>query len=70
MAEAHLTIYGGMMPQTIINNDELLETIKTRVGSNGTISIGKKHAGKQVTAYIVGAQGSDNIANANRCSTK
>lgn len=41
------------MPQTIINDSELLETIKTRVGSNGQISIGKKHAGKQVTVYVV-----------------
>jgi hypothetical protein len=44
------------MVQTIINEGELLETIKTRVGSNGQISIGKKHAGKQVTAYVVEAE--------------
>jgi putative transposon-encoded protein len=44
------------MPQTIINENELLETIKTRVGSNGQISVGKKHAGKQVTAYVVEVQ--------------
>ena len=48
------------MVQTIINEGELLETLKTRVGSNGQISIGKKHAGKQVTAYIVQVQGSNN----------
>ncbi len=44
------------MPQTIINETELIETVKTHVGSNGTISIGKKHAGKRVTAYIVEAK--------------
>ncbi len=47
------------MPQITIDNDELLETIKTRVGSNGQISIGKKHAGKQVTTYVVLVQGSE-----------
>ena len=47
------------MVQTIINEGELLETIKTRIGSNGQISIGKKHAGKQVTAYVVQVQGSE-----------
>ncbi len=47
------------MPQTIINDNEILEIIKTRVGSNGQISIGKKHAGKQVTAYVVQVQGSE-----------
>jgi len=49
------------MPQILINNDELLETIKTRVGSNGQISIGKKHAGKQVTAYVVLVQGFEEL---------
>lgn len=47
------------MVQTIINESEILETIKTRVGSNGQISVGKKHAGKQVTAYVVSVQGSE-----------
>ena len=47
------------MVQTIINEGELLETIKTRVGSNGQISVGKKHGGKSVTAYIVLNQGSE-----------
>lgn len=42
----------------MINDNELLETVKTRVGSNGQISVGKKHAGKLVTAYIVLDQGS------------
>ena len=41
------------MPQIIINENELIETIKTHVGSNGQISVGKKHAGKLVTAYII-----------------
>lgn len=44
------------MPQTIINEGELLETVKTRVGSNGQISVGKKHAGKLVTAYVIERQ--------------
>lgn len=39
--------------QIILNEKEILETIKTRVGSNGQISVGKKHAGKFVTAYVV-----------------
>ncbi|MCZ7361933.1 MAG: hypothetical protein O8C58_01105 [Candidatus Methanoperedens sp.] len=47
------------MPRIIINETELIETIKTRVGSNGQISIGKKHAGKLVTAYVVLVQGSE-----------
>ena len=47
------------MTQIIINDAELLETIKTRVGSNGQISVGKKHSGKQITAYIVQVQGSE-----------
>lgn len=46
------------MVQTIIDEIEILETIKTRVGSNGQISVGKKHAGKEITAYIVLSQGS------------
>lgn len=41
------------MVQLIINEREILETIKTRVGSNGQISVGKKHAGKVITAYII-----------------
>lgn len=41
------------MPQIIIDENEILETIKTRVGSSGQISIGKKHTGKRVTAYVV-----------------
>lgn len=41
------------MSQIIIDQAELLETIKTHVGSNGQISVGKKHAGKPITAYIV-----------------
>ena len=44
------------MPQIIIDNSEILETIKTHVGSNGQISIGKKHAGKLVTAYVIERQ--------------
>jgi hypothetical protein len=47
------------MVQTILNETEIIETIKIRVGSNGQISIGKKHAGKQVTAYVVLVQGSE-----------
>ncbi len=47
------------MPQTIIDNSEILGTINTRVGSNGQISIGKKHAGKLITAYVVLVQGSE-----------
>ncbi len=41
------------MVQIILTEQEILETIKTRVGTNGQISVGKKHAGKFVTAYIV-----------------
>ena len=47
------------MPQIIINENEIIETLKTRIGSNGQISVGKKHAGKQVTAYVVLVQGSE-----------
>ncbi len=50
------------MVQTIIDETEIIETIKTRVGSNGQISIGKKHAGKLITGYIVLSQGSDTSA--------
>lgn len=46
-------IPGEEMVQIILNEKEILETIKTRVGSNGQISVGKKHAGKFVTAYVV-----------------
>jgi len=48
------------MPQIIINENELLVTIKKPVGANGQISIGKEHAGKLVTAYVVLVQGSNN----------
>ncbi len=44
------------MPQIIINDKEIVETIKTRVGSNGQISVGKKHAGKVITAYVIERQ--------------
>lgn len=38
----------------IIPKDELIETIeKKKVSPNGQISIGRKHAGKTITAYIV-----------------
>jgi hypothetical protein len=47
------------MVQLIINESEIIETIRTRVGSNGQISVGKKHAGKFVTAYIIGVHGSN-----------
>lgn len=47
------------MVQIILNEDEILETVKTHVGSNGQISIGKKHAGKQIAAYVVQVQGSE-----------
>ncbi len=50
------------MVQLILNEKEILETIKTRVGSNGQISVGKKHAGKMVTTYIVLSQGSETSA--------
>jgi len=49
------------MPQIIINENEIIETIKTCIGSNGQISVGKKHAGKKITAYVI-LQGADNIA--------
>lgn len=41
------------MVQILIDKNELLITIKKRVGDNGQISVGKEHAGKFVTAYIV-----------------
>ena len=47
------------MVQIILNETEIIETIKTGVGSNGQISVGKKHAGKQIMAYIVQVQGSE-----------
>lgn len=46
------------MPQIIINDSEIIGVIKKRVGDNGQISIGKEHAGKEVTAYIVLNEGS------------
>ena len=48
------------MVQTIINENEILTVVKKTVGTNGQISIGKEHAGKQVTAYVVQVQGSNN----------
>lgn len=47
------------MVQIIIDENELIATvIKKRVGGNGQISIGKEHAGKLITAYIVLGEGS------------
>lgn len=50
------------MPQTIINENEILVIVKKQVGANGQISVGKEHAGKLVTAYIVLNQGSKTSA--------
>ena len=49
------------MPQIIINENEILVVVKKTVGTNGQISIGKEHAGKQVTAYVVEVIQNDNI---------
>lgn len=51
------------MPQTIIDDSELIGVVKKPVGANGQISIGKEHAGKMVTAYIVLSKGSDSVDN-------
>ena len=40
------------MVQTIINENEILVVVKKTVGTNGQITIGKEHAGKQVMAYV------------------
>jgi hypothetical protein len=54
------------MAQIIINGAELIEIIPTRVGSNGQISVGKKHAGKLVTAYVIERQNKEGGDTANR----
>ena len=52
---------GIVMPQIIIDDSELIGVVKKPVGANGQISIGKEHAGKLVTAYIVLSKGSEPI---------
>ncbi len=47
------------MTQIIIDDSELIRVIKKKVGDNGQISIGKEHARKLVTVYIVLVQGSN-----------
>ena len=38
----------------VIPKDEIIETIERKIVSpNGQISLGKKHAGKTVTVYVV-----------------
>lgn len=49
----HIRLNGFEMPKVIIEDSELIGVVKKTVGANGQISIGKEHAGKQITAYIV-----------------
>lgn len=45
------------MVETIINQTEIIATVKKTVNTNGVISIGREHAGKNVVAYIVEDKG-------------
>jgi putative transposon-encoded protein len=44
------------MPQIVLDEIELLITLKKRVGANGQISVGKKHIGKKIIVYVVLAE--------------
>ena len=47
------------MPVIQIDEKEILVTIGPKiVGPNGQIAIGRKHAGKQIKAYVVEVEGS------------
>ena len=45
------------MVQTILNQDEIMATVRKTVNPNGVISIGKEHEGKRIVAYIVEDKG-------------
>jgi len=45
------------MVQTIINNNEMIATVRKTVNPNGVISIGKEHTGKRIVAYVVEDKG-------------
>lgn len=50
------------MPQTIINDSELISVIEKRVNPNGQIYIGREYKDKVVRVYIVAVQGSETSA--------
>jgi len=41
------------MAQIILNSDEIIDTKRKTVSSQGQISVGTEHAGKKVTVYVV-----------------
>lgn len=41
------------MVQTILDQNEIIATVRKTVNPNGVISVGKEFAGKRITAYIV-----------------